>query len=210
MTFQTIWNDLHAQYGYGAVVGQGVWTEESYNNSGIHAARVVEEHLGGFEGKRVLEYGCGDGRIAQHVVAKCQSLACADASSLILDKCRLKVPLATHHLAEWPYEVPGEFDAIYAVAVAYHLTDVEVFRFMSEMKNKLAPGGRLAFDFCNVFHPSYQNLLRLKASSGDWKVPWPWVPMDGATLAHVAGVLGYTEVKVCAPDNPQPWMELTR
>lgn len=211
MSFKELWNRLHVEHGVAAIVGGGHWTEELYTQSGLTDADRIEKLIGGFGEKRVLEYGCGDGRIAEHVVSRCTSMTCADASNLILARCKERVPGARHALTDWPSLLKGKFDCAYAMAVAYHLTDVETLRFIAEMADLLPTGGVLLFDFCNIFHPSYVDLVRKKATLGDWKTPWPWVAQDGESLLHSATqAFGYAKGTILDPDSQQPWIRLVK
>lgn len=105
-----------------------------------------------WEGKRILEFGCGAGRILRHFVSearRCDFYAC--------DIHRPSVAWLEEHLAP-PFRVfandprppiampDGSFDLIYAVSVFTHLTD-QWAPWLLELHRLLKPGGLLLSTF---------------------------------------------------------------
>jgi 2-polyprenyl-3-methyl-5-hydroxy-6-metoxy-1,4-benzoquinol methylase len=188
MDFGATWNRLHAEHGRKAIDGGANATDEQYWLSGVASADMVCGLAGPPHGKDLLDYGCGDGRIAKAVAPRCKSLVCADASADILARCAANVPTARCLRVDWPQDLPADmtFDIIYSMAVFYHLSNVQGFRVLTGLFARLRPGGVIVFDHCNFYHSYYVSLLSQKAEVGDWSVPWPWVPTSGTEWQHFA------------------------
>ena len=92
---------------------------------------------------RVLDLGCGDGRLSAELDAT--ELTAADVSRVALDRARARLPDAT--LVELEPDAPlpfadGAFDLVLAAETAEHVRDLQLF--LSEARRVLAPGGELA------------------------------------------------------------------
>jgi SAM-dependent methyltransferase len=92
---------------------------------------------------RVLDLGCGDGRLSAELDAA--ELTAADVSRVALDRARARLPEAT--LVELEPDAPlpfadGAFDLVLAAETAEHVRDLQLF--LSEARRVLAPGGELA------------------------------------------------------------------
>jgi SAM-dependent methyltransferase len=215
MSFAELWDRLHREHGVAAVVGTSAAGQGAayYLDSGASDLRRVETAAGRrADGLRVLDYGCGDGRVAYHTAAVAGSLVCADASGDVLARCRTRLAGLSAQTAqvEWPGGLADDlrFDLVYSLAVAYHLTDLETFRLVRDVLPRLAPGGVFVFDICNVLHADYGALLVKKTEVVDWKQPWPWVAQDAASIVRVALLFGYASAEVPDPDARQPLVVL--
>jgi SAM-dependent methyltransferase len=92
---------------------------------------------------RVLDVGCGDGRLSAELDAA--ELTAADVSRVALDRARARLPEAT--LVELEPDAPlpfadGAFDLVLAAETAEHVRDLQLF--LSEARRVLVPGGELA------------------------------------------------------------------
>jgi SAM-dependent methyltransferase len=108
-----------------------------------------------FEGKRVLDFGCGAGRIVRHALAE-DSLArywgCdIDAPSVEWMRAHLSPPLEAFQSDHWPpMALPdGQFHLIYAFSVFTHLLD-SWSAWLLELHRLLDPDGVL---IVTVFGP---------------------------------------------------------
>ncbi|MFL5582269.1 MAG: class I SAM-dependent methyltransferase [Gemmatimonadaceae bacterium] len=119
-------------------------------------------------GSRVLEVGCGTGRISLPLARAGHAVTGVDLSPAMLARAREKLAAepeavrARVALVEGDatrLDVPGgPFDlAIAPFRVLQHLTDVDdQLRCLTSVRRHLAPGGRLAFD---VFNPSFASMV---------------------------------------------------
>lgn len=206
------WDRLHVEHGRPAIVGTTM-SDEQYSRSGAATADRIEALVGALAGRDVLDYGAGDGRVAEHVAPRARSLICADASEIVLDRLRTRLSSVPAYRTEFPRDLPEglEFDVVYSSAVLYHLTNVQAFAVIADVYARLRPGGMFAFDYCNLYDPFYVDVLRGKIAARDWAIPWPWVPQSGADLAYVATrVVGFAEARRPAPDSIQPWIVLVK
>jgi trans-aconitate methyltransferase len=204
------WNKLHAEHGKNAVDG-GVsgGNDAAYLYHGSVLVKKIHDIAGVAAQKNVLDYGCGDARLAVTQVKMCANLSLADGSQEILKKADARLPGIESFNVTSPSGLPADrtWDCIYAVAVIYHLTDIQVYRMLLEMKDHLNPNGVFVFDLCNFYHPEYIELLRQKATVGDWSEPWPWVPQSATNITHFAmQVAGYRAVQRFDSDTSHVWL----
>jgi SAM-dependent methyltransferase len=92
---------------------------------------------------RVLDVGCGDGRLSAELDAA--ELTGADVSAVALRRARARLPEA--RLAELEPDAPlpfgdGEFDLVLIAETLEHVRDVQLL--LSEARRVLRPGGTLA------------------------------------------------------------------
>jgi SAM-dependent methyltransferase len=103
---------------------------------------------------RVLELGCGAGRLLGYLLALGGEVHGVDVSRRMVDYCRERYTAAHVHLGDMTRlsaTVEGRFDAIFA---SYNVLDVladEARRIvLSELRNRLEPEGRLIFSSHNL------------------------------------------------------------
>ncbi len=126
-----------------------------YEEIGARSRRDILAALGSdwsFDGKAVLDFGCGAGRTLRHFLGEADAAefwGCdIDELSIAWLEANLSPPL---HVFVNPDEPPisapaGKFDLIYAVSVFTHLTG-SWSRWLLELHRLLAPGGLLLATF---------------------------------------------------------------
>lgn len=95
------------------------------------------------EGKRVLDLGCGTGRIIKDLKDLGADVVGCDISEKMLEIARKKFANVEFHKAD-AYDLPFEdksFDVVVALFVVVHLRDLE--KAFDEMYRILKPGGHL-------------------------------------------------------------------
>ena len=118
-------------------------------------------------GGRVLEVGCGTGRVLLAVARAGLAIDGVDASPEMLDRCRTKLRdepedvrrrVTLHHADARTFDIGRQFDLVIApFRVMQHLTSIEdQLAFLDSAARHLNPGGRLAFD---VFNPDFSALV---------------------------------------------------
>jgi 2-polyprenyl-6-hydroxyphenyl methylase/3-demethylubiquinone-9 3-methyltransferase len=94
---------------------------------------------------RVLDVGCGDGRITGLVAATGAQVTGVDPSEVALGRARAAHPelpfLAPAKDGSLPF-ADSSFDVVVCINVLEHVADTQ--RLMSEARRVLGPGGRLA------------------------------------------------------------------
>ena len=113
-----------------------------YRHSNGDARDVVLDELRALAPRRLLEVGCGWGELAQRVR---DELGCAvvalDLSARMVDLARARgLDALVANVEEIPFG-DGEFDAVVAAWMLYHVPDLE--RGLSEIARVLRPGGAL-------------------------------------------------------------------
>jgi SAM-dependent methyltransferase len=142
----------------GRVTGQDVPAYELY----VQIGRLMWQHVldvlpegWSFDGKRVLDFGCGAGRVMRHFEAEAEVaefVGCdIDADSIEWAGRHLSPPFRFFTNAEWP-PLPLEDESVdlaYAFSVFTHLTD-NWSAWLLELHRVLRPGGLLLATFVNV------------------------------------------------------------
>jgi SAM-dependent methyltransferase len=101
-----------------------------------------------FEGKRILDFGCGPGRTLQHFVEEAESAefwgADIDALSIEFVEAELCPPMHAVRCEEEPPLDLGyrSFELIWAISVFTHLADTSL-QWLRELHQLLKPGGLL-------------------------------------------------------------------
>jgi ubiquinone/menaquinone biosynthesis C-methylase UbiE len=109
----------------------------------IYHVKLIREHLGTLQGKRLLDIGCGKGRFARlfHEQEPGAEIWGVDISEEMLKF----VPPAIHTRAGTMTDLPFEdawFDGAYATESLEHAVEIE--RAIAEMCRVVKPGGRIA------------------------------------------------------------------
>jgi SAM-dependent methyltransferase len=96
-------------------------------------------------GGRVLDLGCGTGRLSQRLTATGRDVVLLDASDAMLARAVPVVgaPAVLADAFELPF-APGSFDAVVALRVAFHFSDLGAL--VRSVAPILRPGGRFVFD----------------------------------------------------------------
>ncbi len=120
---------------------------EVYEERGREQWRLIKSLLPAswtFAGKRVLDFGCGAGRVTRHALLEDPSgeyWGCdIDSRSIDWMRANLSPPLRVFQVEDWPptQQPDGQFDLIYAFSVFTHLLDswsawlLELHRMLDE------------------------------------------------------------------------------
>lgn len=128
---------------------------DSYRAVGRDSRTTILELLGpswSFEGKRVLDFGCGSGKVMRHFLpeaADCELWGCdIDERSVDWINAELHPPLRAFVNGEAPpLDQPAEsFDLVWSVSVFTHLTD-HWAGWLAEIHRVLKPGGQAIISF---------------------------------------------------------------
>jgi len=107
------------------------------------------------EGAKVLDIGCGNGRLLQVLPKNIRYLG-VDLSSKLIRKARETYPdkrFLTGDFLSLPYDKLGqEYDFIFAIAVFHHLPNKRTrLHFLTKAKKLLGKGGKLMFTVWNLW-----------------------------------------------------------
>ena len=100
-------------------------------------------------GSRVLDFGCGCGRVLRHFAPQCSPAEIdgtdIDAEAIAWSRANFPAAIALHHNTEWP-PLPFEdarFDLIYSVSVFTHLPEAMQLGWLAELSRVAKPGAWL-------------------------------------------------------------------
>ena len=148
-------------------------------------------HLG--SGDRLLDVGCGTGKLTSHYTANFRECIGVERSPTMLAEARTNLrdtnTALLHGSAENVWEiVDGDFDAITMGGVAQYLASHEIAAFVKLASKRLKPGGRIAiFDIIHSRKavlrmmglgrhkevlPGFEIVMRCGVVFGRW-VAWP-------------------------------------
>ena len=141
------------------------------------------------EGDKVLDFGCGNGRLFElfRDVKNIRYIG-VDQSNKLIDLAREKYPVGEFfHIEDLrlPF-VDSSFDVVFAVAVLHHIPSRHKREeLLSEFRRVLKPNGILIVTVWNLWQKKYRSLIlkyairkiigRSKLDIGDVFIPW----MDG-------------------------------
>jgi cyclopropane-fatty-acyl-phospholipid synthase len=128
-------------------------------------------HLG--SGDRLLDVGCGTGKLTSHYIANFRECIGVERSPTMLAEARTNLRDTNVALLQGSAEnvweiVDGDFDAITMGGVAQYLVSHEIAAFIMRASRRLKPGGRIAiFD---IIH-SRKGVLRMMGLGRHKDVP---------------------------------------
>ncbi len=141
------------------------------------------------DGYKVLDLGCGSGRLYQLFQDLSIKYIGVDQSKKQLQNAEKKYPAAKLIISEMrnlPF-ADNEFNVIYCIATFHHLPSKESrLEALAEMKRVLKLGGRVIFTNWNLFSKSAAKTVE----KGKWKIKRgseadffvPWMSSDGKVL----------------------------
>jgi SAM-dependent methyltransferase len=194
---------------------------EVYEERGREQWRLIKSLLPqdwSFEGKRVLDFGCGAGRIVRHALSEDPAgeyWGCdIDARSIEWLRANLSPPLHPFQTDEWPptQEPDGQFHLIYAFSVFTHLLD-NWSAWLVELHRLLAPDGLAVI---TVFGPgigSHAEVPLEEDSTGmnvlspgtEWDAGGPLIVHSQWWLhAHWGRAFEIVELRPGVPGGPPP------
>jgi trans-aconitate methyltransferase len=109
----------------------------AYNESGLYDAVEVYTTIPNLRKKTVLDYGCGDGRVLQHLITHADKIYGVDVVPEFIDAAASK-GLPCFLLDDLNID---QLDVCYSQSVFIHLDDEDTLAALTYIYNKLAPGG---------------------------------------------------------------------
>lgn len=159
--YQSFWNDKASTVTGAMIAVDGSADEATLQATGRYTGRQVLRALEVDASDRVLELGCGVGRIGSHVAPACAHWHGVDIAPRMIE-------VAGERLAALPAGrvrldaldrtrlapcADGAYDKAYCVAVFIHMDKEDFLIYLRELFRVLRPGGRLYFDHWNLGHP---------------------------------------------------------
>ena len=162
------------------------------------AARAYGLEMG--EVGRLLDFGCGCGRLVRHWRGlPSLEVHASDHDPELVDWVRVSLPFVQPNRNRLAPPLPypdGHFDLVYAISVFTHMTEDLAEAWMAELHRVVRPGGLLLFSVL-----PRENLDRLR-------------PSEREAFERGEAVVQFEEgvgTNLCAAYHPQPYLErLTR
>jgi len=154
--YKAFWDDK-ASTTIGALLAvDGSASEDVARLTGAYTARQVSSALEFARTDRVLELGCGVGRIGLQLAPKVGHWEGADISKNMIDVARSRlagqdnVGFTELKRSRLDGVADASFDKAYSVAVFIHMDKEDFFLYVEELARVLKPGGLLYFDTWNL------------------------------------------------------------
>jgi len=147
---------------------------QAFFESGISSltgfAQIVGRNGGHFASfRRVLDFGCGCGRLARHLPRFTNAeIYGSDYNPRLVRWCRRNLPghfSLNRLLPPLPFE-QGFFDCVYAASVFTHLSEDTQFKWLVELRRVLRPGGYLVVSLHDETYLAEPELKQLLAKRG--------------------------------------------
>ncbi len=123
-----------------------LWFVEAGRLAAESLTALLEKHGVSLESARVLDFGCGCGRVLRHLRHLPAELHGCDSNPVAVEWCAEHLPFArfTVNALESPLDYDAEtFDVIYALSVFTHLPARLQSHWVDELRRVLKPGGTL-------------------------------------------------------------------
>lgn len=154
--YKAFWDDK-ASTTIGALLAvDGSASEDVARLTGAYTARQVASALEFTPNDRVLELGCGVGRIGLQLAPKVGRWEGADISANMLEVARSRLAAYSNvgftelKRSRLDGIADASFDKVYCVAVFIHMDKEDFFLYLEEIARVLKPGGLLYFDTWNL------------------------------------------------------------
>ncbi len=137
----------------------GSASEEIVRKTGTWTASQMKHALGLDGSQRVLELGCGVGRIGRELSVDCREWVGVDISSSMLKVAAERLSdrdnVSFHHLTRTDLAMleDDSFDAVYSVAVLCHMDKEDLYLYLREIRRVLKPGGIAYLETWNLADP---------------------------------------------------------
>lgn len=157
--YKSFWDNKARTPQSALIAVDGSSNEEVVRLTGAYSARQVATALALEPGDRVLELGCGVGRIGRDLAPQVAHWEGADISANMLGVARERLAdCANVGLTELTRTslaplADASFDKAYCVAVFIHMDKEDFYIYLEELARVLKPGGLLYFDTWNLASP---------------------------------------------------------
>lgn len=152
-------------------------SEEAYWDSGAVQAAELARYLP--RKGRILDYGCGDGRVAIPLHQRGYNIVAADTSPTMLAALTAREPGIKTALVEPMEPQPGGFDAAYCLAVLIHHDYADGADIIADIRDSVQPGGLLILDWPTSDNPTERH---------SWIGVTTWSVADQDALAKDLGL----------------------
>jgi SAM-dependent methyltransferase len=157
--YKSFWDNKASTKTGAFIAVDGSANEDVARLTGAYTARQVECALALTPADRVLELGCGVGRIGRELAPKVAHWEGTDISQNMLGVARERLAAFSNvgftELKRSSLEglASASFSKAYCVAVFIHMDKEDFLLYLEEIARVLEPGGLFFFDTWNLAHP---------------------------------------------------------
>jgi len=200
--FEKIFKDEKSYYGKKKPVFSGIFDpkEESF----FRKAHVkLNQLLGNIKGKRILDVGCGTGRISFYLASKGADVTGIDLSGNFIQHCKetatkLKLSITFKEMNAQLPDFPEEsFDIITGSRIIHHLPDIKLF--LGECKRLLKKGGYIVFIEPLKKNPIVQLNRKYFAPKARTRHEHPLLMSDVMATRYIFGNIQHHEYFLLSP-----------
>ncbi|HKJ17435.1 MAG TPA: class I SAM-dependent methyltransferase [Xanthomonadales bacterium] len=137
----------------------GSTSEEVLRHTGSWTAEQVRVALDVQPTDRVLELGCGVGRIGRELSPHCGAWVGTDISENMIENARTRLAerdnASFHQLTRTSLEMleNDSIDKAYSIAVFCHMDKEDLYLYLQELNRIIRPGGLIFVETWNLAHP---------------------------------------------------------
>lgn len=159
-SYQQFWNNQARTPESAMFAVDGSTDEAIVRRTGQYAARQMAVALDLQPEDRVLELGCGLGRIGRQLANSCAHWTGVDISGEMIRHARERLEgienVSFHQLERASLErfEDDSFDKAYSLAVLCHMDKEDLFLYLEELRRVVRPGGLIYADTWNLAHPT--------------------------------------------------------
>jgi len=158
-SYKQFWNHQAATPESALAAVDGSASEEVVQITGRYTARQVATALSLENDDRILELGCGVGRIGRELAPHCAHWTGVDISEKMISHARARLGHLDntdfHQLGRTSLEAleTGGLTKAYSVAVLCHMDKEDLYLYLRELHRTVRPGGLIYVETWNLAHP---------------------------------------------------------
>lgn len=158
-TYKDFWNRQASSAEAAISAVDGSQSEDVVQHTGRWSAAQVRAALNIGTEDKVLELGCGIGRIGRELAPHCRFWTGVDISENMIDFAGERMAhldnIAFHRLERTSLEMldSNSVDKAYSIAVFCHMDKEDLYLYMQELNRVVRPGGTIFVETWNLAHP---------------------------------------------------------
>lgn len=158
-SYKQFWNDKAATPESALAAVDGSASEDVVQITGRFTARQVATALELNADDRVLELGCGVGRIGRELAPHCTHWTGVDIAEKMIDHARARLGhldnTEFHQLERTRLDMlpDASLTKAYSVAVLCHMDKEDLYLYLQELHRTVRPGGLIYVETWNLAHP---------------------------------------------------------
>jgi len=218
MSYQDFWDRQSETVEAAIRAVDGSSDELTVQHTGIWTANQVARALDLQATDRVLELGCGVGRIGKELAPRCEQWVGSDISPNMLKAAAQRLDGLTNidfkQLERSSFDgvfADDSFDKAYSVAVFCHMDKEDLYLYLRDLHRIIRPGGVIYIETWNLAHPV--GWRRWELEVGNWSQLAAGDRKDAGRnqFCHPAEFALYVEragFELLAQHSNSPWTQI--